>query len=205
MENQETGHVLMTRRSPISCGGSAAGDTEAASELIRKYEPAIRMEAKLRLRDPRLHRVVDSMDICQSVLASFFVKAASGGYDLESPERLLALLVTIARRKVAYHARRQRAQRRDQHREEPLTRETPEPVALDPSPSRLVAGRELLDEFRRRLSQEERSLADMRAQGYEWAEIASKLGGTPQARRKQLARAADRVTLELRLEETDDA
>ena len=83
-----------------------AGDTEAASELVRKYEPEIRMEAKLRMRDPRLHRVVDSMDICQSVLASFFIKAASGGYDLESPERLLALLVTIARRKVAYHARR---------------------------------------------------------------------------------------------------
>ena len=44
----------------------------------------------------------------------------------------------------------------------------------------------------------------MRAQGYEWAEIAARLGGTPQARRKQLTRAADRVTLELRLEETDD-
>ena len=44
----------------------------------------------------------------------------------------------------------------------------------------------------------------MRAQGYEWAEIAAHLGGTPQARRKQLTRAADRVTLELRLEETDD-
>ena len=99
-----------------------AGDTEAASEFVRKYEPEIRMEAKLRMRDPRLHRVVDSMDICQSVLATFFIKAASGGYDLESPERLLALLVTIARRKVAYHARRQKAQMRDQHREEPLTR-----------------------------------------------------------------------------------
>jgi RNA polymerase sigma factor (sigma-70 family) len=181
-----------------------AGDTEAASELVRKYEPEIRMEAKLRLRDPRLHRVVDSMDICQSVLASFFVKAASGGYDLEGPERLLALLVTIARRKVAYHARRYKAQMRDQHREEPLTRETPEPIAPGPSPSRLFAGRELLDEFRRRLSDEERSLADLRAEGYEWPEIAARLGGTPQARRKQLARAADRVTLELRLEETDD-
>ena len=62
----------------------------------------------------------------------------------------------------------------------------------------------MLDEFRRRLSEDERSLADMRAEGYEWPEIAARLGGTPQARRKQLTRAADRVTLELRLEETDD-
>jgi RNA polymerase sigma-70 factor (ECF subfamily) len=160
------------------------------------------MEAKIRLRDPRLLRVVDSMDICQSVLASFFVKAASGGYDLETPERLLALLVTIARRKVAYHARRQKAKMRDQHREESFGSESSEPVAAGPSPSQLVAGRELLEEFRKRLSAEERRLADMRADGYEWAEIAAHVGGTPQARRKQLARAADRVTSELRLEET---
>ena len=59
--------------------------------------------------------------------------------------------------------------------------------AAAPSPSRLVAGRELLDEFRRRLTVEERQLADLRAQGYEWAEIAGRLGGTPGARSKQLA------------------
>jgi RNA polymerase sigma-70 factor (ECF subfamily) len=65
--------------------------------------------------------------------------------------------------------------------------------AAAPSPSRLVAGRELLDEFRRRLSLEERQLADLRAQGYEWAEIAGRLGGTPGARSKQLARALGRL------------
>jgi hypothetical protein len=60
-----------------------------------------------------------------------------------------------------------------------------------------VASRELLEEYRHRLSAEEWSLADLRGRGYDWAEIANQLGGTPQARRKQLARAMDRAAREI--------
>ena len=50
------------------------GDEQAAEELVRRYEAEIRLEVRgwLRLRNPGLRRVFDSMDICQSVLASFF-------------------------------------------------------------------------------------------------------------------------------------
>src|SRR5206468_2113644 len=41
-------------------------DEQAAAELVRRYEPAIRVAVRVRLTDPRLRRVVDSMDICQS-------------------------------------------------------------------------------------------------------------------------------------------
>ena len=54
-------------------------------ELVRDFEPAIRMEVHCRLRDQRLRRAFDSLDICQSVLASFFVRAASGQYELDTP------------------------------------------------------------------------------------------------------------------------
>jgi hypothetical protein len=64
-----------------------------------------------------------------------------------------------------------------------------------------VAARDLLQEFRKRLSEEERALADQRARGREWAEIAAERGGSPEALRKQLARALDRVAQELGLEE----
>ena len=74
-----------------------AGDEQAATELVRSYEPAIRRAARVRMTDVRLRRVLDSMDICQSVMASFFVRAASGLYDLETPEQLLRLLATMAR------------------------------------------------------------------------------------------------------------
>ena len=66
-------------------------------------------------------------------------------------------------------------------------------AAADTTPSRQAANGELFHEIRRRLSPEERQLADLRAQGHDWATIAAKLGGTAQGRRKQLVRALDRV------------
>jgi RNA polymerase sigma factor (sigma-70 family) len=185
-------------------GRIRAGDEQAAAELVRRYESAVRVEVRMRLADSRLRRVFDSMDLCQSVLASFFVRAAAGQYDLERPAQLVRLLVTIARNKVAYQARRQQAQRRDQRRNVAADREGWEPAGAEPSPSRVVSGRELLAELRRRLTPEELRVADLRAEGQQWAEIAATLGGTAQARRRQLARALDRVAAQVNLEGRGD-
>jgi RNA polymerase sigma factor (sigma-70 family) len=175
-----------------------AGDERAARELVERYEPVIRREVRMRLRDPRLYRRLDWADICQSVMASFFVRAASGQYDLDQPDQLLRLLVVMTRNKLSKQERRHRAGRRDYRRAEPgdaadLERQ----AAVTPSPSRLVAGRELLQTVLSRFSEEERMLVDLRAQGYEWAEISTRVGGTPGALRKQLARAVDRVEQDL--------
>jgi len=180
-----------------------AGDAQAAAELVQQYEPVIRLEVKLRLSDPRLRRLFDSMDICQSVLASFFVRAALGHYDLEEPGQLVKLLVGLARNKLAFHVRHERRQRRDHRRLEAVGQEQLEAAAA-PSPSQQIAARELLQAFRERLSAEERVLADRRAQGHAWAEIAAEMGGTPQARRKQLARAVERAAQQLGLDEVSD-
>jgi hypothetical protein len=53
----------------------------------------------------------------------------------------------------------------------------------------------------RRLTEEERRLADRRTAGREWAEIAAAWGRSPDALRKQLARGLDRVARELRLDD----
>jgi len=182
-----------------------AGDDQAARELIQLYEPVIRREVRLRLRDERLASRFDWTDIRQSVMASFFVRAAAGEYDLERPDQLLRLLVVMTRHKLIRQVRRNSADRRDYRRLE--TRDPAylaERSAAVPSPSRLVAGRELLEEIRRRLSEEERRLADLRGQGCEWAEIAARLGGTAEACRKQLARAIDRVEQQLEGSEDGD-
>jgi RNA polymerase sigma-70 factor (ECF subfamily) len=181
-----------------------AGDAKAAEELLRQYEPAIRLEVRLRLRDSRLRRVFDSMDFCQSVLGSFFVRAAAGEYELAKPEQLLRLLVAIARNKVAYQARKGRAQRRDNRRVRALKSEMDDVAASNPSPSQVMAAEELLQAFRQHLSAEERCLADHRAQDHSWAEIAAALGGTPEGRRMQWARAVERVARQLGVEEDGD-
>src|SRR5438270_7279038 len=97
-----------------------AGDADAAAELFRRFEPAIRRRVRvwLRLQDPRLRRVFDSIDVCQSVLASFFVRAAAGQYDLEEPGQLIALLFRMARHKLSHQVARQQAARRDVRRDQ---------------------------------------------------------------------------------------
>ncbi len=181
-----------------------AGDDQAATELVRRYEPEIRLEVRvwLRLHHPALRRTFDSMDICQSVLASFFVHAASGAYDLGRPEQLRALLVQMARYKLLKQVKYQQRQRRDVRRAQADAAELD--VAADAeTPSQLAAGRELLAEFQRRLTDEERRLAELRSAGHDWVAVAAALGGSPEGRRKQLARAVERVSLELGLVPAD--
>jgi RNA polymerase sigma-70 factor (ECF subfamily) len=178
-----------------------AGEQDAATELVRRYEPAIRRVVRLRLTDARLRRAFDSMDVCQSVLASFFVRAALGQYDLDSPEELLKLLAQMARYKATDRMRRERATRRDLARRDEDSGAGAQAVAADASPSQQVAGRELLVEFRKRLSPDERELADLRAEGREWADIAKGRDESAEALRKRLARGLDRVAQQLGLDE----
>jgi RNA polymerase sigma-70 factor (ECF subfamily) len=181
-----------------------AGDDQAARELVERYQPVIRCEVRLRLRVPRLYSRFEWTDICQSVTASFFMRTAAGQYELEQPDQLVRLLVVMTRHKLANQERRHRAEMRDCRRVAARDPAHLDGRAAAPSPSRVVVGRELLAEVSGRLSGEERLLADLRADGCEWTEIAARLGGTAVARRKQLARAADRVEQQLKGREIDD-
>jgi RNA polymerase sigma factor (sigma-70 family) len=186
-----------------------AGDEQAAAELVQHYEPAIRRAARVRLLDTRLNRLLDSMDICQSVMASFFVRAALGQFELDTPDQLLRLLATMARNKLVGHVKGQAAARRDFRRvtEAQGTRDGEPDIDISqipgqyPTPSRDVAARELLDEALRRLSPDEKKILDCREQGGQWAQIATELGSSPEALRKRLVRAVDRVALEMGLDE----
>ena len=178
-----------------------AGDQDAAATLVRHYEPAIRRAVRFRLADARLGALLESMDICQSVLASFFLRAASGQYELKTPAQLLKLLTVMARNKLNSQARKQLAQRRGGRH---VTSGEPDEgrfVAADASPSTEVAVRDLLQEVHRRLSADERRLLELRNQGCDWAAIAAEVGGGAEALRRKLARALDRVAEQLGLDD----
>ena len=178
-----------------------SGDEQAARRLVEDFEPEIRRAVRVRLTEPELRRIIDSADICQSVLGSFFVRAGLGQYDLQGPQDLLRLFISMARNKLADVARRETAQRRDRRRQRPLDdldREIPDPGL---SPSARLASKETLDALRERLSDEERRIAAWRAAGRQWADIAGEIGGTPEGLRKRLKRAIDRVAAELGLED----
>ena len=178
-------------------------DQEAAQELVRRYESAIRRVVRLRLRDANMRRLLDSTDVCQSVLASFFIRTALGQYEIDSPAELLNLLAAIARNKLSNQAERLKAQKRDVRRDAAGDDATPQVPDGASDPSEQASARELLDKVRDRLSPDERYLAEQRALGRGWQELADELGGTDVALRKKLTRALDRVMADLGLGDDD--
>lgn len=179
-------------------------DEDAAQELVRRYESAIRRVIRIRLRDANLRRLLDSTDICQSVLASFFIRTALGQYEVDSPEELLNLLTAIARNKLSNQANRLRSQKRDVRRDAASGDATPQVPDSASDPSEQASARELLDKVRDRLSPDERYLAEQRSLGRNWQELADELGGTDVALRKKLARALNRVMADLGLGDAGD-
>ncbi|MFO1000735.1 MAG: sigma-70 family RNA polymerase sigma factor [Planctomycetaceae bacterium] len=180
-------------------------DEDAARELTLRYEKAIRRVVRIHLRDARLRAVMDSMDVCQSVLASFFVRTVLGQYELETPEQLINLLTTIARNKLTNQVHKHQALRRDIRRNRELGSDGQEFVDPQPGPEQSISAKETLELVLSRLDSNERYLAEQKAQGKTWQELADDVGGTDVALRKKLTRAVDRVLTELGLDNIEDA
>jgi RNA polymerase sigma-70 factor (ECF subfamily) len=182
-----------------------AGDADAAARLVREYEPSVRRYVRVHLTDPRLRQVLDTLDICQSVLGNFFIRVVAGQFELERPEQLLSLLTAMARNSLLCHVRYQQAGLRDQRRQTAGGGDAldgvPNPA---PSPSQVVAGRELLERIQEQLDEDERVLLQRRMRGDEWGRIAADLGGSPEALRMKLSRALNRAGQALGLDEVED-
>lgn len=139
------------------------------------------------------------MDVCQSVLASFFVHVSVGTYDLHTPAQLLGLLIKMVQNKLGTRTRDQHRQCRDVRR---LATDAVEDFVVPsthPEPSHTVASTELLDRALSMMSPEIRAIAVRRMQGELWPTIAGALGGTPDGRRKQFERAIGPIAVSLEL------
>jgi RNA polymerase sigma factor (sigma-70 family) len=170
-----------------------SGDQHAATELVRRFGPALRRTIRARLRDRQLRRLLDSTDICQSVLFDFFGRVTSGEYAPNTAEDLLKLLAVMARNHLINQALHQQAKRRDHRRLAPGRVEKWQVRDRGSSPSQHAAAQELAQKAQELLTPEEQQLLELREQGEEWTEIARRIGRTPEALRKHLGRALERV------------
>jgi RNA polymerase sigma-70 factor (ECF subfamily) len=177
-----------------------AGDPQAARELVRGYEWAIRLQVRVRLTQPELRRQLDSMDIVQLVWASFFPRAAAGQFELEDPKKLLNLLITLAHHKLLDQAKNLRRKRRGGDRTAGGIPAEGEPVDPRPGPEQVADEHDFLQEFRQRLSAQEQYLWDQRLLGRSWVELAAELGADPDALRIQFNRALERVARQMKPE-----
>lgn len=192
LTNEEFGQLIARTKT---------GDQDAAASLIAEYEPEIRRAARLRLTDPDMRRIVDSMDIAQSVFGRFFRQVNEGDTQLERPEQLLALLTRITRNRIIDEHRRQTAQKRG-GKNDVADLDLALLTQAGPGPKTTAVARELLEQARSLLSAEELKLMQRRSEGESWEEISRDTGQKPDAVRKRLERALQRVREEM--ESADD-
>jgi DNA-directed RNA polymerase specialized sigma24 family protein len=177
-----------------------AGDPQAALEVVRAYEWAVRLQVRVRLTEPDLRRLLDSMDIVQLVWASFFPRAVAGQYELDDPHKLLNLLITLAHHKLLDQAKHLRRKRRGDGQVVGGLPAHSEPLDPSPGPAQVADERDYLQQFRQRLSAAEQVIWDQRLLGRSWVEIAAAHGTDPDVLRIQFHRMVDRVTQQLQPE-----
>ena len=186
----------------------AQGDQQASAMLVQFYEPAIRRVIRLRLANLPLKSIVDSEDVCQSVMASFLLNVQDGRYQLENEKQLMGLLLAMARSKVAAQLRFHQATKRDRRRlqsSEDIDMNLERDAACQ-TPSQQVEAKELIEYLLQNMNEDEIRIAQMRADGRNWRAIAESLQtqadsipAQPDTIRKRWSRAMQRIIQELGL------
>jgi RNA polymerase sigma-70 factor (ECF subfamily) len=171
------------------------GDRGALEQLARQYEPEVRIVAHFRL-GPALRPYLDTMDLVQSVHRTLMLGLRQRKFDISSPEKLVALALTLVRRKVARHWRQVQ-------REQLLSGgaadcgNLPQLLASlsspQPDPAREAQFNEAVQRVCNSLDGEERRLIELRLQGYSTAEAARKLGLDADVLRVRLSRLRKRL------------
>ena len=156
----------------------AAGDEDAARELLTRYEAEVRLVVRRQL--PRLLRSrFDSLDFLQSVWGSFFRRVKGGPAEFEDSRHLVAFLARAAKNKVIDEYRRAGSRKGDMHREEPLWTDGDRPrdlAAVGDTPSQVAEAHEALCRLRDLLPEDRHLLLDLKAQGLSSRDIGEKLG-----------------------------
>lgn len=178
------------------------GDARAAEQIVREHEPEVRRIVRSRLRDPRLRRVLDSVDVSQSVFGRFFLQVSMGKFELNSPQDLVKLLTRMTTNKIIDKHRSESSQRRliERQQDEIDVSENVGERAQSHAPSEGIIYNELVQLATAQMSDKELEISRLRNSGLTWLEVSRELGESPQALRKRFERACERISKELGLE-----
>lgn len=171
------------------------GDTEAQEAICRKYEGQVRIVARV-LLGPQLRAHLDSTDLVQSVHHCLLMGIKNQRFDIGSPQKLIALACTLARRKVA---RKWRLHRRQVHHGPPTGESgyissTLSSIANPHAgPAEVAQFNDQLFLLCERMNPFERKMLQMRLDGYTNGEVAESLGIHPAAIRVRWTRLKQRL------------
>lgn len=173
-----------------------SGDSEALEKLVAQYEPELRIVARMRL-GAALRPHLDSIDLVQSVHRSLLVGLRADRFDISSPEKLIALALTIVRRKVAKHWRHLKRQQRlsgvDDGCSDDLVDTLLAIQSSEPTVSESSGIREHLQRLMLELDPIEKQLIAMRIDGFSTIDVARALDLDPDVLRVKLSRVRKRL------------
>ena len=157
-------------------------DEQALEKMLQELDPFLRRLIRLRLRDGRLRRTVDTTDILHSLLEDFLRQPAAGEPAETSSAELSAYLAAAVRHKVQTRLRKERRHAGSL----PLDWD---PASRGPDICKRVEDQDFAAAIRGRLDASTCLLLDLKAQGLTWPEIAAQVGGRADALRMRLNRA----------------
>lgn len=155
----------------------------------------------MRIMHSRMRRLMDSEDIRQSVMKSFFLRFKRGDWEFSTPSQLIGFLLEMTRNKVANHVRKAVAMKRGGDEEiEPLSNASF--TFIDDSPLDAAIENEIGVQVNERLDAVEKELIQLRREGADWKQIGEQCQMSPEAARKRYHRMVDRISKELGLDES---
>ncbi|GAB5443114.1 MAG: hypothetical protein Fues2KO_34630 [Fuerstiella sp.] len=154
------------------------GSDDAFEEILERFGPYV-MRSVRRSLDRRLRARFDSQDFVQAVWMTVH-EHRDRLAECASPDSLMALLVTIAQRKVRYQFRRHlQAQKQNINRERSMQNDSfvlPLPDHSVEHPSQIVIAREQWDLMIDEEPAKYREIMELRCEGFTLDEIADKVG-----------------------------
>jgi RNA polymerase sigma factor (sigma-70 family) len=168
------------------------GDKEALAQLVQQYEPKVRLVARV-LLGPALRPYLDSVDLVQSVHKSLMIGLRQDKFELATPENLLALALTLVRRKVARQWRRVRRQQREPDGAGTLAGVLTTLTHPHDDPARAAQFNDSVRQLCDSLNDGDRRLLELRLAGYSPAELVDTLNLSPVAVRVRMTRLRQRL------------
>jgi len=156
-----------------------AGDEQAARKLFDCHVDRLVALARRRISQ-RMAGRIDPEDVVQSVFRTFFQRAKEGQFCIAEQDDLCKLLVRITvhktLRKVAFHKAAKRDLQLEVGQGKEPNEQLHEVLDREPTPEEAVTFLDQLEHFLSRLAPQERQILEMRLQGCNNEEIATKLG-----------------------------
>ncbi|MFN0017198.1 MAG: RNA polymerase sigma factor [Pirellulaceae bacterium] len=173
-----------------------AGEQDAMTKLHDDYGEQIQRIVGLKMARFGMRHQLESLDICQSVWNTFFVRTALGAVELETPAKLVALLAEMAKNRCLHHKRKANTAKRYGQM---VNIDDVDAVGPDQTPSQIAIAREMCEKAASLLSNEERQLVEQRKEGRTWEEVAANQQANGDTLRMHHRRVVERIEKELDL------